>query len=119
MPTWSTVICIAAFGLTLSTAVVAVGSSAGQGDVFDRVTHGTAVSEGGVKIHYASLGKGPLVVMIHGFPDYWYTWRKQMEGLADKFQVVGNGPDKPVADNASDTGRAKNRRTDFEIIARE
>jgi len=37
----------------------------------------------------------------------------------DKFQVVGNGPDKPLADNASDTGRAKNRRTDFEIIARE
>ena len=31
-------------------------------------THGTAVSEGGVKIHYASLGKGRLVVMIHGFP---------------------------------------------------
>jgi hypothetical protein len=26
--------------------------------------------------------------MIHGFPDYWYTWRHQMEGLADKFQVV-------------------------------
>jgi pimeloyl-ACP methyl ester carboxylesterase len=26
--------------------------------------------------------------MIHGFPDYWYTWRKQMEGLADRFQVV-------------------------------
>jgi len=41
-----------------------------------------------VKIHYASLGSGPLVVMIHGFPDYWYTWRRQMEGLADKFQVV-------------------------------
>jgi NitT/TauT family transport system substrate-binding protein len=38
---------------------------------------------------------------------------------AEKFQVVGNGPDKPVADNASDAGRAKNRRTDFEIIARE
>jgi len=34
------------------------------------------------------MGSGPLVVMIHGFPDYWYTWRKQMEGLADRFQVV-------------------------------
>jgi len=37
----------------------------------------------------------------------------------DKFEVVGNGPDKPLADNATDAGRAKNRRTDFEIIARE
>jgi len=34
----------------------------------------------------------------------------------NKFQVVGNGPDKPVADNGSDEGRAKNRRTDFEVV---
>jgi pimeloyl-ACP methyl ester carboxylesterase len=50
-------------------------------------TDGYADSNG-VKIHYATMGSGPLVVMIHGFPDYWYTWRKQMEGLADRFQVV-------------------------------
>jgi len=56
-------------------------------DVADRVQHDYADSNG-VKIHYASLGTGPLVVMIHGFPDYWYTWRHQMEGLADRFQVV-------------------------------
>jgi hypothetical protein len=36
----------------------------------------------------------------------------------NKFDVVGNGPDKPVAGNDSDGGRAKNRRTDFEVIAR-
>jgi pimeloyl-ACP methyl ester carboxylesterase len=59
-----------------------------KADVFDRVTHGTAVSEAGVKIHYATLGKGPLVVMIHGFPDFWYTWRHQMDALSDRFQVV-------------------------------
>jgi len=59
-----------------------------QADVFDRVTHGYAVSEGGVKIHYASLGQGPLVVMIHGFPDFWYTWRHQMAALSKNFQVV-------------------------------
>jgi NitT/TauT family transport system substrate-binding protein len=35
-----------------------------------------------------------------------------------KFDVVGNGPDKPVADNATDQGRARNRRTDFEVIPR-
>jgi pimeloyl-ACP methyl ester carboxylesterase len=57
-------------------------------DVFDRVKHGYAESEGGVKIHYATLGEGPLVVMIHGFPDFWYSWRVQMAALADRYQVV-------------------------------
>lgn len=66
-----------------------------------RVTEGFADSNG-VKIHYATLGTGPLVIMIHGFPDYWYTWRHQMEGLADRFQVVAidqrgyNRSDKPA-----------------------
>ena len=59
-----------------------------QPDVFDQVTHGYAVSDGGVRIHYASLGKGPLVVMIHGFPDFWYSWRHVMHALSADFQVV-------------------------------
>jgi len=36
----------------------------------------------------------------------------------NKFEVVGNGPDKPVASNDTDDARAKNRRTDFEVIPR-
>jgi pimeloyl-ACP methyl ester carboxylesterase len=69
-------------------------------DLYERVKHGFADSNG-VKIHYATLGKGPLVVMIHGFPDYWYTWRHQMEVLAEDHQVVAidmrgyNKSDKP------------------------
>lgn len=43
---------------------------------------------GEVKIHYVTAGTGPLVVLIHGFPDYWYTWRRQMPALAKHFQVV-------------------------------
>ena len=50
-------------------------------------THGFAKS-GDVKIHYVTAGDGPLLVMIHGFPDYWYTWRKQMPALAKDYQVV-------------------------------
>jgi len=49
--------------------------------------HGFADSCG-VKIHYVTTGEGPLLVMLHGFPDYWYTWRKQMPALAEHFQVV-------------------------------
>ena len=48
------------------------------------------VDSGGVKIHYVSLGRkeNPLVVMIHGFPDFWYSWRAQMPALAKSFHVV-------------------------------
>ena len=35
----------------------------------------------GVKIHYVVDGQGPLVVMIHGFPDYWGTWKPLMAEL--------------------------------------
>jgi pimeloyl-ACP methyl ester carboxylesterase len=41
-----------------------------------------------VKIHYVEAGEGPLVVMIHGFPDFWYSWRDQMEALKDGYRVV-------------------------------
>ncbi|MEW5686643.1 MAG: alpha/beta hydrolase [Pseudomonadota bacterium] len=40
----------------------------------------TAVN-GDVKIHYAVEGQGPLVVLIHGFPDYWGTWKPLMAEL--------------------------------------
>jgi pimeloyl-ACP methyl ester carboxylesterase len=51
------------------------------------VRHGYADSNG-VKIHYVSLGKGPLIIMIHGFPDFWYTWHDQMEALSEHYQCV-------------------------------
>jgi len=37
---------------------------------------------GEVKIHYVAEGKGPLVVLIHGFPDYWATWKPLMKTLS-------------------------------------
>ena len=62
--------------------------------------HGFADSDG-VKIHYVTSGQGPLIVLIHGFPDYWYSWRAQMPELASRFQPVAidmrgyNESDKP------------------------
>ena len=48
------------------------------------------IDSNGVKIHYVSLGKNdnPLLVMIHGFPDFWYSWRAQMPALAKQFHVI-------------------------------
>ncbi|MXW51954.1 MAG: alpha/beta hydrolase [Gammaproteobacteria bacterium] len=56
-------------------------------DMADEVEHRYADSDG-VRIHYAAAGEGPLVVMIHGFPDYWYSWRHQMYALQDRFKVA-------------------------------
>jgi len=74
--------------VVLKTAAALLASGAARGgDLDSRVAHAYADSNG-VKIHYASIGTGPLMVMIHGFPDFWYTWRAQMEALSDKFQCV-------------------------------
>ena len=74
---------------SLTTFVVALflAPAMAIGDVWSDAERGYA-QNGDVKIHYATMGEGPLVVMIHGFPDFWYSWRHQMEGLADSFKVV-------------------------------
>ena len=48
------------------------------------------VDSAGVPIHYVSLGRehAPLMVLIHGFPDFWYSWRAQMPALAKSHHVV-------------------------------
>ncbi|MDH3492110.1 MAG: alpha/beta hydrolase [Acidobacteriota bacterium] len=56
-------------------------------DVFEQVEHHFADNEG-VKIHYVTMGEGPTLIMLHGFPDFWYTWRYQMADLSKDFKVV-------------------------------
>ncbi|MDG2141016.1 MAG: alpha/beta hydrolase [Gammaproteobacteria bacterium] len=67
--------------------LLTLSATLANAEIWDEVEHGYADNEG-VSIHYATLGEGPLVVMIHGFPDFWYSWRHQMEGLKDNFKVV-------------------------------
>jgi len=44
---------------------------------------------GDVRLHYVEVGEGPLVVLLHGFPEFWYGWRRQIEPLAAAgFRVV-------------------------------
>lgn len=47
--------------------------------------HHRHVDAGGVKLHLAEAGpeRGPIVLMLHGFPEFWYSWRHQLAGLAD------------------------------------
>jgi pimeloyl-ACP methyl ester carboxylesterase len=65
--------------------------------------HGYA-QVGDVRLHYAEAGEGErLVVLLHGFPECWYSWRHQLAGLGERFRVVApdmrgyNLSDKPAS----------------------
>jgi pimeloyl-ACP methyl ester carboxylesterase len=40
------------------------------------------ISANGVRLHAAEAGEGPLVLLLHGFPQFWWTWRSQLTALA-------------------------------------
>ena len=47
------------------------------------------VDTNGIRMHIAESGTGPLVVLCHGFPESWYSWRQQLYALAEAgFHVV-------------------------------
>lgn len=55
----------------------------------------------GVKLHYVTQGEGKLMLMLHGFPEFWYSWRHQIPESARDYKVVAldlrgyNDSDKP------------------------
>ena len=62
---------------------------------------------GAVRLHYATAGDGEkLVILLHGFPESWYSWRHQIQALSDEYTIVApdmrgyNLSDKP--ENISD-----------------
>jgi epoxide hydrolase A/B len=46
------------------------------------ITH-RFVATNGIKMHLAEAGAGPLVLLCHGFPESWYSWRHQLRALGD------------------------------------
>jgi epoxide hydrolase A/B len=68
-----------------------------------QITHRT-VRTNGINVHIAEAGEGPLVLMLHGWPESWYSWRHQLPALADAgYHAVApdvrgyGGSDKPEA----------------------
>lgn len=59
------------------------------------------IKTNGLRLHYVTQGTGPLLLFLHGFPEFWYTWRHQIAAFADSFTVVAldlrgyNDSDKP------------------------
>uniref|UniRef100_A0A671SQC0 Bifunctional epoxide hydrolase 2-like n=1 Tax=Sinocyclocheilus anshuiensis TaxID=1608454 RepID=A0A671SQC0_9TELE len=55
----------------------------------ENVSHGYVNIKPGVRIHYVDLGDGPPVLMCHGFPESWFSWRYQIPALANAgFRVL-------------------------------
>jgi pimeloyl-ACP methyl ester carboxylesterase len=60
----------------------------------------------GIRLHYVTQGEGPLMLMLHGFPEFWYSWRRQIPEFAQNYKVVAldlrgyNDSEKPAATSA-------------------
>lgn len=68
--------------------------------------HHDYINTNGIKLHYVTQGEGPLMLMLHGFPEFWYSWRHQIPEFAKDYQVVAldlrgyNDSDKPSEKSA-------------------
>jgi pimeloyl-ACP methyl ester carboxylesterase len=62
-----------------------------------------------IRLHCVTQGEGDLVLLLHGFPEFWYSWRYQIPALASHFKVVApdlrgyNDSDKPTSGYDLDT----------------
>lgn len=60
----------------------------------------------GIRLHYVTQGTGPLMLMLHGFPEFWYSWRHVIPEFAKDHKVVAldlrgyNDSDKPEETSA-------------------
>jgi pimeloyl-ACP methyl ester carboxylesterase len=52
------------------------------------ISHGYA-DVNGIRLHYAEAGGGDkLVILLHGFPEFWYSWRHQLPVLGERYHVI-------------------------------
>ncbi|MEH1785200.1 alpha/beta hydrolase [Nostoc sp.] len=74
--------------------------------VIERTWKHDYITTNGVNLHYVTQGEGPLMLMLHGFPEFWYSWRHQIPEFAQDFKVVAidlrgyNNSDKPNEQSA-------------------
>ena len=71
----------------------------------------SAANVGGETLHYVRGGAGPVVLLLHGFPEDWYEYRKVMPELAKRYTVVavdlpGVGGSSPSANGYTDAAMA-------------
>jgi epoxide hydrolase 4 len=75
-----------------------------------QVTH-AAARVNGVRLEYVEKGQGPLVVLLHGFPESWWSWRYQIDPLVEAgYRVV-------VPDQRGYAGSEKQGPYDLDTLA--
>jgi pimeloyl-ACP methyl ester carboxylesterase len=58
-----------------------------QPPALDGVTH-RYVDVPGARLHVAEAGEGPPILLLHGWPQHWWTWRKVIPALAESHRVI-------------------------------
>jgi epoxide hydrolase 4 len=64
------------------------------------------IQTNGINLHYVTQGQGKLMLMLHGFPEFWYSWRHQISEFGRDYKVVAldlrgyNDSDKPKEQDA-------------------
>ena len=48
------------------------------------------IESNGIRMRIAEMGKGPLVILVHGWPESWYSWRHQLVALAGAIVDLGD-----------------------------
>lgn len=61
--------------------------AAGDIPQLDGVEH-RYVDAGGLRVHVAEAGAGDPLVLVHGWPEHWYAWRKLIPSLAERYRVI-------------------------------
>lgn len=46
------------------------------------------INANGIRLHYVTEGSGKLLILLHGFPEFWYSWKNQIPFLANYYRVV-------------------------------
>lgn len=68
----------------------------------------------GVRLHYVQGGSGMPIVLLHGYPETWYAWRKVMPALSDRYSVIA--PDLRGLGDSSHSAQGYDKKTVAEDI---
>ncbi|MGA8035893.1 MAG: alpha/beta hydrolase [Candidatus Acidiferrales bacterium] len=77
-------LCTAAFTLLAVIPALAIAAPAKSADT----PHEGFVEVNGVRLHFVEQGTGPLILLLHGFPEFWYAWKDILPNLSKDHHVV-------------------------------